>query len=85
MHFENMSPELKRLHLAQIFLLNELCIRNNIRTAKEIGLEVKLEIVNEELKVTLNDPTKPRRKRFYECRDDKYYRRILGRLRTLYK
>jgi hypothetical protein len=85
MNFEDSSPESKKLHLPLFFSINELCIRNNVRTAKELGLEVKLEIVNDELKVTLNDPTKPRRKRFYECRDDNYYRRTLSRLRSLYK
>jgi len=79
------SPEKYKLYLPQIFLLNEICIRNNINKAKELGLEVKIEVVNNEVKFTLNDPLKPRRKRFYELRDDNRYKQILNRLNSLYR
>jgi hypothetical protein len=80
-----MSDEKYKLWLPTLFISNEICINNNIRKAKEIGLEVKIEIVNDEFKFTLNDPSKPRRKRFYELHDDSRYRLILNRLMSLYK
>ena len=80
-----MSDELYKLRLPSILLWNEIAIQNNIRRAKEIGLEVKIELVNDEIKFTVNDPSKPRRKRFYEFRDDNRYKRILNRLNSLYR
>ena len=80
-----MSDELYKLRLPSILLWNEIAIQNNIRRAKEIGLEVKIELVNDEIKFTVNDPSKPRRKRFYELRDDNRYTQILNRLFSLYK
>lgn len=80
-----MSDELYKLRLLTILLWNEVAIKNNIRRAKEIGLEVKIELVNDEIKFTVNDPLKPRRKRFYELRDDNHYKQILNRLFSLYK
>lgn len=80
-----MSDELYKLRLPSILLWNEIAIQNNIRRAKEIGLEVKIELVNDEIKFTVNDPSKPRRKRFYELRDDNRYKLILNRLFSLYK
>lgn len=80
-----MSAELYKLHIPRILLWNEVAIKNNIRRAKEIGLEVKIELVNDEIKFTVNDPLKPRRKRFYEFRDDNRYTLILNRLFSLYK
>lgn len=80
-----MSDELYKLRLPSILLWNEIAIQNNIRRAKEIGLNVKIELVNDEIKFTVNDPSKPRRKRFYELRDDNRYRQILNRLFSLYK
>lgn len=79
------SPEKYKLYLPKIFLLNEICIRNNINKAKELGLEVKIEVINDEVKFTLNDPLKPRQKRFYELRDDSRYKQILNRLNSLYR
>lgn len=79
------SDEMYKLYLPQLFLSNEICLKNNIKKAKEIGLEVKIEIVNDEVKIHLNDPSKPRRKRFYEFRDDNRYKRILNRLNSLYR
>lgn len=83
-HLE-MSDEKYKLWLPSIFLMNELCIKNNISKCKELGLEVKIELVNDEIKFTVNDPSKPRRKRFYELRDDNRYTLILNRLFSLYK
>lgn len=80
-----MSDEMYKLRLSSILLWNEIAIQNNIRRAKEIGLEVKIELVNDEIKFTVNDPSKPRRKRFYELRDDNRYTQILNRLFSLYK
>ena len=80
-----MSDERYKLWLPSILLYNEMAIKNNITKAKEIGLEVKIELVNDEIKFTVNDPLKPRRKRFYELRDDKRYKQILNRLFSLYK
>lgn len=80
-----MSDELYKLRLPSILLWNEIAIQNNIRRAKEMGLEVKIELVNDEIKFTVNDPSKPRRKRFYELRDDNRYTQILNRLFSLYK
>lgn len=80
-----MSDERYKLRLPSILLWNEIAIQNNIIRAKEIGLEVKIELVNDEIKFTVNDPSKPRRKRFYELRDDNRYTQILNRLFSLYK
>ena len=80
-----MSDERYKLRLPSILLWNEIAIKNNIIRAKEIGLEVKIELVNDEIKFTVNDPSKPRRKRFYEFRDDNRYKRILNRLNSLYR
>ena len=80
-----MSDERYKLRLPSILLWNEIAIKNNIIRAKEIGLEVKIELVNDEIKFTVNDPSKPRRKRFYELRDDNRYTQILNRLFSLYK
>jgi hypothetical protein len=83
--YVEMSAERYKLRLPTILLWNEVAIKNNIRRAKEIGLEVKIELVNDEIKFTVNDPSKPRRKRFYELRDDNRYTLILNRLFSLYK
>lgn len=83
--YVEMSDELYKLRLPTILLWNEVAIKNNIRRAKEIGLEVKIELVNDEIKLTVNDPSKLRRKRFYELRDDNRYTQILNRLFSLYK
>jgi len=83
--YRPVPDEVYKLHLPSLLLSNELCLKNNIKKAKEIGLEVKIEIVDDEIKVHLSDPSKPRRKRFYELRDDNRYTQILNRLFSLYR
>ena len=83
--YVEMPDERFKLRLPSILLWNEMAIENNIRRAKEIGLEVKVELVNYKIKLTVNDPSKPRRKRFYELLDDNRYTQILNRLFSLYK
>lgn len=80
-----MPDEIYKLRIPSILIWNEIAIENNIRRANELGLEVKTEIINGKLKFTVNDPSKPRRKRFYELHDDNRYKQILNRLFSLYR
>lgn len=77
--------EIKKLWLPYILRCNELIINNNIRNCREMGLDVHIKYEDGKFTFGASDPLKPRRKRFYECRDDKQHRRILNRLRSLYK
>lgn len=77
--------EIKKLWQANILMWNEIIVNNNIRFCREMGLEVNIKYEEGKFSFTAYDPSKPRRKHFYECRDDKKHRQILNRLRSLYK
>lgn len=77
--------ELKKLWYPYILRSNEIMINNNLRILREMGLEADIKYEEGKFSFVVSDPAKPRRKRFYECRDDKKHRRIVNRLMSLYK
>jgi hypothetical protein len=77
--------EIKKLWYPYILRLNEIMINNNLRICREMGLEANIKYEDGKFSFEVLDPSKPRRKRFYECRDDKKHRQILNRLHSLYK
>lgn len=77
--------EIQKLWQANFLMYNEIMVNNNIRFCREMGLDVQIKYENGKFTFTASDPSKPRRKHFYECRDDKRHRQILSRLSSLYK
>ena len=79
------SKNVQKLHIVRVLQMNELCIKNNLKTAKELGLDVIIDTSNNEVLFRVTDPLKPHRNELYELRDDNLYKRILNRLYSLYK
>jgi hypothetical protein len=75
--------------LAQAILIRQhtLFLNNNLKHAKELGLNAEFFIREDsKLEVIITDPSRCHRKRnFYESQDDRFYRRIINRLMALYK
>ncbi len=77
--------EVQKLWQANFLMYNEIMVNNNIRFCREMGLDLHIKYEDGKFTFTASDPSKPRRKHFYECRDDKRHRQTLNRLRSLYK
>jgi hypothetical protein len=77
----------QKLFMAHLIKHHSFLLNNNLRRAKELGLITEIQETHDSrIEIKITDPYRCHRKRnFYESQDGNFYKRIAGRLSSLYK
>ena len=86
MHFKKSPKTYQKLMMVALIRQHTLYLNNNLKHARELGLTAEFFInENSKLEVIITDPSRHRKRNFYESQDGNFYTQIIGRLKALYK
>ncbi len=86
MNFTESPKTFQKLFMVFLIRQHSFLLNNNLMAAKKLGLNVEYSIKEDfKVEIVINDPSRHRKRNFYESQDGIFYKQIASRLMTLYK